>query len=85
MTLASFAERLWYGPARRTWPLWPLETVYRMLVATKASLYRNAMLRRHRVPVPVVVVGNLTVGGTGKTPVVAWLARRMRAKGIRAH
>ena len=84
MTLASFAERLWYGPARRTWPLWPLETVYRMLVATKASLYRNAMLRRHRVPVPVVVVGNLTVGGTGKTPVVAWLARRMRAKGIRA-
>ena len=83
MTLASFAQRLWYGPARRTWPLWPLEAVFRTLVATKASLYRSATLRRHRVSVPVVVVGNLTVGGTGKTPVVAWLAGRMRAKGIR--
>jgi tetraacyldisaccharide 4'-kinase len=84
MTFASFTQWLWYGPARRTWPLWPLEAVFRTLVATKTSLYRRATLRSHRVPVPVVVVGNLSVGGTGKTPVVAWLARRLREKGIRA-
>jgi tetraacyldisaccharide 4'-kinase len=44
-------------------------------------LYRTGILRRERLPVPVVVVGNITVGGTGKTPLVIHLARALRARG----
>ena len=47
----------------------------------RRALYRTGSLRRERIPVPVVVVGNITVGGTGKTPLVAHLALALRARG----
>jgi tetraacyldisaccharide 4'-kinase len=84
MTPDSIAEWLWYGPSRRAWALLPLEAAFRTAINIRGSLYRKAALRKHRVAVPVVVVGNVTVGGTGKTPVVAWLARRLRDRGLRA-
>jgi tetraacyldisaccharide 4'-kinase len=40
------------------------------------------VIKTHRVPVPVIVVGNITAGGTGKTPAVIWLARELRARGF---
>jgi tetraacyldisaccharide 4'-kinase len=83
MTLESIAEWLWYGPPRRAWALLPLEALFKAAINIRGSLYRNVALRTHRVAVPVIVVGNITVGGTGKTPLVAWLARRMRDKGLR--
>ncbi len=48
-----------------------------------ASPYQNGLLRRYRSRRPVVVVGNLTVGGTGKTPFVIWLAAELAARGLR--
>jgi tetraacyldisaccharide 4'-kinase len=53
------------------------------VVALRRGLYRAGVLRVQHVPVPVVVVGNLTVGGTGKTPVTAWLARQLALRGHR--
>lgn len=52
-----------------------------MLVALRRALYRTGMLRRERVQVPVVIVGNISVGGTGKTPLVIHLAGTLRARG----
>jgi tetraacyldisaccharide 4'-kinase len=52
-----------------------------MLVAARRALYRAGLLRREHLPVPVVVVGNITVGGTGKTPLVIHLAQTLRAFG----
>jgi tetraacyldisaccharide 4'-kinase len=83
MSLDARLQRLWYGPAWRSLPLWPLELVFRLLVALRSAMYGIGLLRVRAVPVPVIVVGNLTVGGTGKTPVAAWLAKQLSLRGNR--
>jgi tetraacyldisaccharide 4'-kinase len=83
MTAGPGLQGLWYGPAWRTILLWPLALLFGVAVAARRTLYAVGVLRRLRVDVPVVVVGNLTVGGTGKTPVAAWLARQLTLRGHR--
>ena len=53
------------------------------MIAVRRLMYRRGLRRTTCLPVPVVVVGNLTVGGTGKTPLVAWLAEALRRRGFR--
>jgi tetraacyldisaccharide 4'-kinase len=83
MSLDARLQSVWYGPAWRSLPLWPLALLYRVILALRDMAYRGGLLRVEHVDVPVVVVGNLTVGGTGKTPVAAWLARQLEARGRR--
>jgi tetraacyldisaccharide 4'-kinase len=83
MSLGERLPRLWYGPRWRTLPLWPLAAVYALAVALRGLPYRVGWFRARSVGVPVVVVGNLTVGGTGKTPFAAWLARQLALRGRR--
>ncbi len=83
MSLDARLQSVWYGPAWRSLPLWPLALLFRLLIAARAALYRAGFLATLHVDVPVIVVGNLTVGGTGKTPVAAWLARQLSARGRR--
>jgi tetraacyldisaccharide 4'-kinase len=73
----------WY--ARSPWLvlLIPFAFVYRIIIALRRMAYRAGLLRSHRLAVPVIVVGNITVGGTGKTPLVAWLANYLRTEGLR--
>ncbi len=75
------AERIWYGGSRWRWPLVPLSLAYRGAVALRARLYRSGLKPSVRLRVPVVVVGNVTAGGTGKTPLVIRLAERLAARG----
>ena len=82
MSAAAALERLWYGTRLRAWPLLPLAALYAAVIALRRALYSIGLLRIRRVGAPVIVVGNLTVGGTGKTPVAAWLAREI---GLRGH
>jgi tetraacyldisaccharide 4'-kinase len=63
--------------------LYPAGLVYRSGVVLRNSLYRRGALPIHRLDIPVVSVGNLTLGGTGKTPFVAYLAARLRESGRR--
>lgn len=74
---------VWYGPRRRAWPLLPLSALYALGVALHRLSYRLGLRPVTRLPVPVIVVGNLTVGGTGKTPLVIHLARALAAQGER--
>jgi tetraacyldisaccharide 4'-kinase len=56
---------------------------YAAAMRIRNASFRCGLLRVERAPLPVVSVGNLTLGGTGKTPMVAWVARRLRGEGIR--
>lgn len=67
------------GPLARL--LWPLSLLYRALVALRRGLYRLGLLRATRVRVPVVVVGNVVAGGSGKTPLVIALVQHLLAQG----
>lgn len=83
----NLLERTWY----RATPLWPI--VAALLLPVSAAFgaisglrrwaYRAGWLRAAKLPVPVIVVGNVSVGGTGKTPLAVWLARRLTARGRR--
>lgn len=67
----------------RTTLLLPLAGLFGLLAATRRAAYRAGLLASTRVRVPVVVVGNLTVGGSGKTPLVIHLAQALGARGLR--
>lgn len=73
----------WYADASA--PVWllPLSWLYAIVLSARRALYAAGILRVNRVSVPVIVVGNLTVGGTGKTPLTAWIVERLRAAGRR--
>ncbi len=75
-------HRVWYGGARYGWILLPFSALYWAISACRRLLYRIGILRTHRVSLPVVVVGNITAGGTGKTPTVVWLARALKERGF---
>jgi len=75
-------HRAWYEGARSGWLLLPLSILYWFITMSRRFLYRAGVLRVRRVSVPVIVVGNITAGGTGKTPTVIWLARELRARGF---
>lgn len=64
--------------------LWPISLVYRALVAVRRALFRTGLLATHRLPVPVVVVGNVVAGGAGKTPISLALLEHLAARGLRA-
>ena len=83
MTLIDTLESAWYGDARPPWWTWPLAALYGAVVRLRGRLYRSGALRSVRLPVPVIVVGNLSVGGTGKTPLTIALAGALRARGYR--
>jgi tetraacyldisaccharide 4'-kinase len=86
VTSSTFADRLvdaWYAPGLTplSAALLPLSWLFRVLVSMRQMLYRAGLLRVERVGVPVVVVGNISVGGVGKTPLVCALALALRARG----
>ena len=63
--------------------LWPFAVAYDGIVRARATLYRRGLFRTNRLEGTVISVGNLTVGGTGKTPMVLWLAERLAGEGHR--
>lgn len=75
--------RIWSGES----PLWrlllPLSWLYGLVSGLIRLSYRLGLKKAWRAPVPVVVVGNLTAGGNGKTPVVIWLVEQLQQRGIR--
>jgi tetraacyldisaccharide 4'-kinase len=76
----TWLTRRWYGSAAAPWILRPLAALFG-LVARLRRRRQQAAAREQRLPVPVVVVGNIAVGGTGKTPFVIWLVERLREWG----
>jgi tetraacyldisaccharide 4'-kinase len=73
--------KFWYRRGLLPWLLWPVSIVFRIAVAMRRILYFLRVLKSTHPGIPVIVVGNLTVGGSGKTPLVIWIAEFLKSKG----
>lgn len=74
-------SKLWYGESPGVRLLQPLSWLYGAAVSVRRMAYQRGWARSQAVGRPVIVVGNLTVGGTGKTPLTIWLANHLREHG----
>lgn len=81
MALIDTLESAWYGQRRPPWWTWPLAALYGGVVRLRRALYRIGWLRSTRLAVPVLVIGNISVGGTGKTPLTIAVAKQLRERG----
>lgn len=75
--------RAWQHRGPLAYLLLPLSLLYRALMALRRRLFAAGLLKQTALPVPVIVVGNIFVGGTGKTPLVIWLVEQLRERGYR--
>ena len=66
-------EKLWYGSRVLPWLLFPFALLFKLVTAVRRFFYRTGVLKSYRSSKPVIVVGNISVGGNGKTPVVIYL------------
>ncbi|WP_298188188.1 tetraacyldisaccharide 4'-kinase [uncultured Pseudomonas sp.] len=83
MSLSDRLTAAWYAGHPALGLLRPLEWLYRSVVQRKRARFLAGEGAIYRAPVPVVVVGNITVGGTGKTPMILWLIEHCRRQGLR--
>jgi tetraacyldisaccharide 4'-kinase len=82
-TLARWAVDIWYKDAFLGILLLPFASIFSDIVRVRRFLYRKGVLKSHTLPVPVIVIGNITVGGTGKTPLIIWLAQLLAKSGYK--
>jgi tetraacyldisaccharide 4'-kinase len=83
MDFESWLHRMWYGGSRWFVLLMPLSWLFSLVLIVRTAMYHMGIVRIHNVGVPVVVVGNITAGGTGKTPVSVWLAQTLIDNGLK--
>ena len=76
-------DRYWYNQNPVAWLLLPLAGLYCLLAAMRFGLYNKGWLRSFKAPVPVIVVGNINVGGTGKTPLIIKLCEILLQQGLK--
>ncbi len=81
-SVEAVLTKAWLRRGLLAWTLWPLSLLFRLLITVRRALYGLGLISSTRLPVPVVVVGNIFVGGTGKTPFVIWLVEALRCAGF---
>ncbi|MGO4998593.1 tetraacyldisaccharide 4'-kinase [Oceanisphaera sp. W20_SRM_FM3] len=79
--MSARVETAWYKGAWWLWLLAPLSLLFGLISGLRRGLFKLGLTPVYRAPVPVIVVGNLSVGGNGKTPVVVWLVHWLRTQG----
>lgn len=83
MAIADDLQSCWYGDRPPPWWTRPLATLYGGATAARRWMYRHGWLGSERLPVPVIVVGNIVAGGAGKTPLTIALVEALRARGYK--
>lgn len=75
--------KIWQTKSLITWLLSPFSLIFWLISHVRKRLYSLNILQSYRSPVPVLVVGNISVGGNGKTPVVVWLVEQLQQRGVK--
>ena len=73
--------RHWSSRGAIAWLLWPVSLAFGAIVFFRRLFYKLRIFKSHKAGIPVVVVGNLTAGGSGKTPLVLWIVQRLKEHG----
>jgi len=81
--MTNWFQKQWAGFTFWHIVLIPFSWLFGIIVCLRQYLYRNGWLKSSRLQVPVIVVGNINIGGTGKTPLVIWLAEQMKLAGYK--
>ncbi len=81
-SFASWIEQQWVRISPWQLLLMPLSWLFYLLSASRRLCYRLGILKSYRTQVPIIVIGNITVGGTGKTPLVIWLTDQLKRAGF---
>jgi len=79
----NFFDKIWYGRYPAAALLAPFGVIFHVFVAIRRAAYRYGLVPSYRAEIPVIIVGNVTVGGTGKTPLVIWLVNYLQHHGYK--
>lgn len=80
---SQWVLKIWYGTSWLATAFSPLALIFRGIVTLRRYLYRAGLFKSHRLSVPVIIIGNITVGGTGKTPLLVAIANFLLEQGFR--
>ncbi len=80
-TIVGAVTHIWQRRTLLSYLLWPVSILYCTVATARRRAYQVGLASAYRMHVPVLVVGNITVGGTGKTPLVIWLVDELRKRG----
>ena len=80
---SGFLENSWYRKSNWLFLLWPISLITRFMSSRKRERYLMGTLKTWKPDVPIIVVGNIVIGGTGKTPLVIWLAKSLLKLGYK--
>ncbi len=83
MLTKQFIENIWYSKHPFAIVLLPLSWLYSLIIFLRRLCYQSGLIAVNQIDVPVIIVGNISVGGTGKTPLVIWLADYFKKKGYK--
>jgi tetraacyldisaccharide 4'-kinase len=83
MASKEFIENIWYTKHPLGLILLPLSWIYTLIIVLRRLCYQSGLIAVNQIDAPVIIVGNITVGGTGKTPLVIWLAEYFKNEGFR--
>ncbi len=80
----KFFEQIWYSSFNvYSLVLFPFSLIFLIIIKIRRTLYKYGILVKYKSPTPLIIIGNITIGGTGKTPFVIWLANHLANKGLK--
>lgn len=79
----QWLTKRWYQPSSLRWLLAPLSGLFRLVATLRRLAYQWGFFKSQQLPVPIIIVGNISIGGSGKTPLVLWLAKQLEQRGWR--
>ncbi|WP_201551823.1 tetraacyldisaccharide 4'-kinase [Psychrobacter fjordensis] len=83
MSIETTVTRAWQRQALWLWLLLPISWLYGLITMLRRQAYRIGLLSSYRAPIPIMVIGNISVGGSGKTPLIIALVNELQARGVK--